>query len=149
MTPEKLEQLKKTKAFQLIPSTSAKDIEWINWMKALDKDFDRDTATSIFMNLWNKRGTSAARTLQLREFMKSKYNVDLGEGAIDKIVDLGGGYVDTVRGIFKVGKVTFYVVGGVVVIAALGLVYSIIKNPSNAMMFTPAGRAAKAMGGAK
>ena len=147
MTTENLEKIKKIKAFQLLPKFGSKDIEWINWMKALDRDFDRDTSVSMFVNLWDKRGSNEARTLALRSFMKDKYNVDLSEGAVDKIVDLGGGISDTVSGIFKVGKISFFVVGGFLLVAAGALVYSIVKNPSNAMMLTPQGRAIKMMGG--
>ena len=143
----RLEKLKKTKAFMLLPTTKSKDIEWINWMKILDKDFDRDTAVSLFVRLWGKRGTSDARTLQLRQFMQDKYNLNLSEGILDNVVDLGGDIGDTMSGIFKVGKITFFVVGGIVVFAIGAAIYSIIKNPSNAMMLTPAGRAAKMMGG--
>lgn len=143
----RLEKLKKTKAFMLLPTTKSKDIEWINWMKILDKDFDRDTAVSLFVKLWGKRGTSDARTLQLREFMKDKYKLDLAEGVLDNVFDLGVDIGDTLSGIFKVGKVTFFVVGGVVLFAIGAAIYNIIKNPSNAMAFTPAGRAAKTMGG--
>lgn len=144
---DRLEKLKKTKAFMLLPTTKSKDIEWINWMKILDKDFDRDTSVALFVKLWGKRGTSAARTLQLRSFMKDKYNVDLAEGVLDSVVDGVGDIGDTMSGIFKVGKITFYVVGGIVVFAIGAAIYSIIKNPSNVMAFTPAGRAAKVMGG--
>ena len=147
MTADKLEKIKKTKAFMLLPTTKSKDIEWINWMKILDKDFDRDTAVSLFVRLWGKRGTSDARTLQLREFMKDKYKLDLAEGVIDNVVDLGGDIGDTLSGMFKVGKITFFVVGGIVVFAIGAAIYSIIKSPSNVMAFTPAGRAAKIMGG--
>lgn len=146
MEQDKLEKIKKTKAFQLIPTTDSKDIEWINWMKELDKEFDRGTSVSLFLKLWGKRGTSNARTLELRKFMKDKYNVDLSEGAIDKVVDLGGGVIDTMGGIFKVGKITFYVIGGVIVVAIGAALYSLIKNPSNAMYLSPQGRALK-MGG--
>ena len=144
---DKLEKLKKTKAFMLLPTTKSKDIEWINWMKILDKDFDRDTSVALFVKLWGKRGTSDARTLQLRQFMQDKYNLNLSEGILDKVGDLGGDIGDTLSGIFKVGKITFFVVGGIVVFAIGAAIYSIIKNPSNAMMLTPAGRAAKMMGG--
>ena len=144
---DNLEKLKKTKAIMLLPTTKSKDIEWINWMKILDKDFDRDTAVALFVKLWGKRGTSDARTLQLRQFMQDKYNLNLSEGILDNVVDLGGDIGDTMSGIFKVGKITFFVVGGIVVFAIGAAIYSIIKNPSNAMMLTPAGRAAKMMGG--
>lgn len=147
MTPDKLEKIKKTKAFQIMPTLKSKDIEWINWMKALDKDFDRSTSVSLFTNLWSKRGTSEARTLQLRSFMKDKYHVDLSEGIIDRAVDLGGDIGDTIGGIFKVGKITFFIVGGIVIVAVGAVIYSVVKNPSNLMMATPAGRAAKLMGG--
>lgn len=140
---DKLEKLKKTKAFMLLPTTKSKDIEWINWMKILDKDFDRDTAVSLFVRLWGKRGTSEARTLQLREFMKDKYKLDLSEGVLDNVVDLGGDIGDTLSGIFKVGKVTFFVVGGVVLFAIGAAIYSIIKNPASIMSATPAGRIIK------
>jgi hypothetical protein len=79
--------------------------------------------------------------------MKDKYKLDLAEGIVDNVVDLGGNIGDTLSGIFKVGKVTFFVVGGIVVFAIGAAIYSIIKSPSNVMAFTPAGRAAKIMGG--
>lgn len=145
MTPGNLEKIKKTKAFMLLPTTKSKDIEWINWMKILDKDFDRDTAVSLFVKLWGKRGTSDARTAQLREFMKDKYKLDLAEGVLDNVIDLGGDIGDTLSGIFKVGKVTFFVVGGVVLFAIGAAIYSIIKNPSNIAYATPAGRAFKSL----
>ena len=144
---DKLDKLKKTKAFMLLPTTKSKDIEWINWMKILDKDFDRDTSVALFVKLWGKRGTSDARTMQLREFMKDKYKLDLAEGVLDNVVDLGGDIGDTLSGIFKVGKITCFVVGGIVVFAIGAAIYSIIKNPSNLLMATPTGRAAKIMGG--
>jgi hypothetical protein len=147
MTNEELNKIKKTKAFQLLPTLRSTDIEWINWMKALDKDFDRATSVSMFLSLWGKRGNATARTLQLRQFMKDKYNVDLSEGIIDKAVDLGGGITDTISGIFKVGKVVTFVVGGVVLVAVGAAIYSVIKKPSNLMYATPQGRALKMMGG--
>ncbi len=146
MTPENLEKIKKTKAFQLLPTKASKDIEWMNWMKILDKDFDRATSVSLFVNLWGKRGSSEARTAQLREFMKDKYKVDLAEGPLDTVVDLGGDISDTIGGVFKVGKITFLVIGGIVAVAVVGAIISVIKNPSNIAYASPAGRAIK-MGG--
>jgi hypothetical protein len=116
-------------------------------MKLLDKDFDRATSVAIFLNLWKKRGTTQSRTLTLRNFMKDKYNVDLSEGVIDAAVDLGGGFVDTVGGIFKVQKIIFLVIGGVIIVAVGAAIYSIIKNPSNAAYLTPQGRALKMIKG--
>lgn len=147
MKTEDLEKIKKTKAFQLLPTLKSTDIEWINWMKALDKDFDRSTSVSMFLSLWGKRGTPTARTLQLRSYMKDKYNVDLSETAIDKVFDFGGGVTDTISGIFKTGKIVTFVVGGVVLVAIGAAIYSIIKNPSNLMLATPQGRALKMVGG--
>ena len=143
MTAENLEKIKKLKAFQLIPKLTSTDIEWINWMKLLDKDFDRTTSVAIFLNLWKKRGTTNARTLTLRNFMKDKYNVDLSEGVIDAAVDLGGGFVDTIGSVFKVGKVVFLVTTGIIVVAVGAAIYSVIKNPSNLAYATPQGRALK------
>lgn len=149
MTQQETDTIKKLKVFSILPTTTSKDIEWINWMKALSKDYDRSTAISIFLKLWEKRGNSDARTLALRNYMKDHYKVDLGEGAIDKIVDLGGGVWDTVGGIFKMGKVATYVIGGVVLVTIGAIIYTIIKNPSAIMLATPAGRAASLTGGLK
>lgn len=145
MTAENLEKIKKLKAFQLIPKLTSTDTEWINWMKLLDKDFDRATSVAIFLNLWKKRGTNNARTLTLRSFMKDKYNVDLSEGVIDAAVDLGGGFVDTIGSVFKVGKVVFLVTTGIIVVAVGAAIYSVIKNPSNLAYATPQGRALKTL----
>ena len=147
MTTEDLEKIKKIKAFKLLPTLSSADIEWINWMKSLDKDFDRATSVSMFLSLWSKRGTTNANTLQLRQFMKDKYNVNLAESIKDKVVDLGGGITDTISGAFKTGKIITFVVGGVVLVAVAAAIYSVIKKPSNLMYATPQGRALKMMGG--
>lgn len=147
MVQQNLDKLKKTKQFMLLPTLRSKDIEWINWMKALDKDYDRATSVSMFVSLWGKRGNATARTLELRQFMKQKYNLDLAEGVSDKVFDLGGGVVDTISGIAKVGKISFFLVGGVVLLGAIGLIYAVVKNPSNLAYATPTGRALKLMGG--
>lgn len=149
MTPQEIEKVKKLKVFQVMPTIKSKDVEWINWMKLLAKDFDRATAVSIFLKLWEKRGTSDARTLALRNFMKENYKVDLGEGAMDKIVDLGGGISDTISGIFKMGKVSFYIVGGITLFVIGAVIYTVVKNPAAIMLATPAGRAASVAGGLK
>ena len=149
MTQTEIDKLKKLKVFQVMPTVKSKDIEWINWMKLLAKDFDRATAISIFLKLWEKRGNSEARTLALRSFMKDNYKVDLGEGALDKIVDLGGGVTDTIAGIFKMGKVSFFIIGGVTLVIIGAVIYTVVKNPSAIMLATPAGRAASAAGGLK
>lgn len=149
MTPEEIERIKKLKVFQVMPTANSKDVEWINWMKLLSKDFDRATAVSIFLKLWEKRGTSDARTLALRSFMKDHYKVDLGEGAMDKIADLGGGVMDTMGGLFKVGKVAFYIGGGLVVLTVIAIIYTVVKNPQAILMATPQGRAASVAGGLK
>lgn len=143
MTSEKLDKLKNIKAFQTMPTVLSKDTEWINWMKTLDKTFDRNTSVSLFMNLWNKRGTAEARTLQLRQFMKDKYNVDLSENIVDKVVDLGGGIADTVASIAKIGKISFFVIGGVILTATGVAIYNIFKNPGRVSMLTPQGRTFK------
>lgn len=149
MSTEEIEKIKKLKVFQVMPTIKSKDVEWINWMKLLAKDFDRATAVSIFLKLWEKRGTSDARTLALRSFMKDKYKVDLGEGAMDKIVDLGGGVADTMSGLFKMGKISFYIGGGIILLVLGAVVYTVVKNPSAIMLATPAGRAASVAGGLK
>ncbi len=147
MKTEDLDKIKKTKQFMLLPTISSKDTEWINWMKSLDKDYDRATSVSMFSSLWSKRGGDIANTLELRQFMKKKYNLDLSKSITDKAFDLGGSAIDTVSGIAKVGKISFFVVGGIVLLGAVGLIISIIKKPSNLAYATPQGRALKLMGG--
>ncbi len=132
-----------------MPTVQSKDIEWMNWMKALTKDFDRATSVSMFLKLWEKRGTSVARTVALRSFMRDKYKVELGEGALDRIADLGGDITDTMAGIFKIGKVGFYITGGIVLVAVGAVIYTLVKNPSAIMLATPQGRLASAAGGLK
>jgi hypothetical protein len=147
MTAENLEKIKKVKAFQILPTLQSKDVEWINWIKALDKDFDRDTAVSLFLKLWSKRGTNDANTIMLRKEIKSRYNIDLTEGTIDKIADLGGGFVDTIGGVFKVGKVVWLATIGIGFVAIGAIIYAVVKNPSNVLYATPQGRALKMIGG--
>lgn len=149
MSTEELDRIKKLKAFRLIPTLQSKDAEWINWMKELSSEFDRATAVHIFLSLWEKRGNNDARTLALRSFMKDKYNVDLGEGVLDKVVDLGGTVSDTISGAFRTGKTIFWIGGGLTALAIIAVIYTVVKNPQAIMLATPAGRAAGAMGGLK
>jgi hypothetical protein len=79
--------------------------------------------------------------------MKDKYNVDLSENIIDKAVDLGGGISDAFSSFLKVGKITAFVFGGVIVVAVGAAIYSIIKKPSNAALLTPQGRTLKMIKG--
>jgi hypothetical protein len=52
-------------------------------------------------------------------------------------------------GLFKMGKISFYIGGGIVLLVIGAVIYTVVKNPSAIMLATPAGRAASVAGGLK
>ena len=75
--------------------------------------------------------------------LKSKYDIEIDQSVWDNVVDVAGGIGDGVSKLLKVGKITVYVVVGIVALTVVGVAVNLIRNPSNALLATPQGRALK------
>lgn len=138
----------KLKAYQTMPTFKSIDTDWINWADFVISKYGTSLGKEIFINTWVKRGSRNANTRTIRLHLKEKYNIEIDESVWDKIVDVGGGITDSFAHFMKIGKIATYVVVGLVGVTVIGIAYNLIKNPSNALLSTPQGRALK-MGGLK
>jgi len=117
-----------TDAISTIPTQSSKSEDWINWHKNMAKRYSRNDANNLFLKAWKLRGSTAANTLDLRNYLKSQ-GITISESAWDKVVDAGGGVMDFAGNLLNVGKYTGIAIG-VIVIGGLGMmVYHIAKDP--------------------
>lgn len=136
----------KLKAYQSMPTISSVDTDWIKWVDFVMAQYGTSVGKQIFINTWIKRGSRKANTRPIRLHLKDNYNIEIDESVWDNIVDVGGGISDSVSKVMRVGKITAYVVLGLVGVTVIGIAYSLIKNPKNALAFSPQGRA---LGGLK
>jgi len=137
----------KLKAYQTMPNLKSKDTDWIKWVDFVMSQYGRTLGTQIFINTWQKRGSRDANSRTIRQHLKGKYDIEIDESVWDNVVDVAGGIGDGFNKLLKVGKITAYVVVGIVAVTVVGVAISLIKNPSNALLATPHGRALKMSGG--
>lgn len=118
----------KTEAFKTLPSIKSTDAEWMRWVDLIESKYGANLGKQIFLAKWMKSGSQNANTYAFRDHIKKNYNIEIEESFFNKVVDFGGGVADTFGKIFKVGKITLAIVGGVIVIAVVGTVISAIKS---------------------
>jgi hypothetical protein len=118
----------KLSAFKDFPTLKSNDAKWLKWVKELNSDYGREDATTIFLKLWEKRGSQAANTYNLRHTLSKDYNIEIEETFFNKVADLGGDIADGIGSAFKVSKVTFMIVGGIIVIAGVSMAINILKS---------------------
>ena len=97
-----------------IPSQSSTAAEWQNWYDALKNRYGKKTAASIWASYWAKRGSGAADTAQLRDYMKDEGIVVEG-GFLSGIADLKLGIGDSMSEFFKWGKIGSLTIAGLIV----------------------------------
>lgn len=120
--------VKELKAFQSMPTIKSIDTDWIKWADFVISKYGNDLGKQIFINTWQKRGSRDANSRTIRVHLKDKYNIEIDESVWDKIVDVGGGIGDTFGKIFKVGKITILVVGGIGLLAVGMAVYNTVRS---------------------
>lgn len=130
-----------------MPTVKSPDTDWIGWSDFVIDNYGSTLGKQIFINAWQKRGSRNANSHALRIHLKDKHKIEIDESVWDKVEDVGHGIGDGFSKVMKVGKITTYVVVGIVGVTIVGIAYSLIKNPSNALLATPQGRMAKMMGG--
>ena len=111
-----------------MPDLKSTDEKWIKWTDLVLKRYGRDLGARIFLAAWGKRGSNAANTYGFRKHIKNKYNLEIDESVWNKVTDLGGGIAEGIGKIFKVGKITLYVVGGIILVAVGATIYSAVKT---------------------
>ena len=121
------------KAYQTMPALKSADTEWIKWSDLIFRKYGNDLGKQLFINVWEKRGSKAANTYALRSHLKDEYNIEIDESVWDKIVDVGGGIGDTFGKIFKMGKITILVVGGVALLIVGLTVYNNLRATSGGL----------------
>lgn len=141
--------VQKIKAVQVMPTLKSSDKDWISWSDFVIDNYGSALGKQIFINTWQKRGSRSSNTRNLRTSLKDKHNIQIDESVWDNVVDIGGGIGDGIGRVMKIGKITSYVIIGIVGVTIVGIAYSLIKNPSNVLLATPQGRAMKMMGGFK
>lgn len=118
------------KALKTMPTFASKDIEWMNWYKQIRGRYGRSDAARIFISTWTKRGSNAANTIELRKLVSAD-GINIDDSVWNKVADLGGGISDAFGSAMKVGKITAYVVGGVLVLGLGMFVFNLAKTPTN------------------
>jgi len=119
------------------PSTSSSGDVWEQWHKNLVKCVGKHRANDLFLNLWQKRAgySSNASTIRLRTYMETQ-GVELTASGWKKLQDFGSDVGDFIGGGFTAlgtgMKILWYGLIGILVIGALGLVYTIFVNPDKA-----------------
>ena len=112
-----------------IPQIGSKAEEWIEWHKALKSSFGTKVANQLWIKAWSKRGSNAANTHNLRDYMQSQ-GIKLSDTTWDKFVDVGYGITGTFSDIFHAGE--YLTIGlGIVIVAGLGfIIYNVGKKPT-------------------
>jgi hypothetical protein len=128
----------KIKAVTLMPTIQSNDSQWITWADSVIGKYGSTLGKQIFIKTWEKRGSRAANTRTIRVHLKDKYDIEIDESIWDKVVDIGGGISDGFSSFMKVGKITAFVLAGVVGLVVIGIVYNVVKNPIGTL--TPQGR---------
>ncbi len=118
------------KALKTMPTFKSKDIEWMNWYKQIKGRYGRSDAARIFISTWKKRGSKEANTIELRKLV-SEDGISIDDSVWNKVADLGGGISDAFGSAMKVGKVTAYVVGGILILGLGMFVINLAKTPTN------------------
>lgn len=123
--------IKNKKAYLTMPSIKSTDADWIKWSDLVMSRYGASLGKQVFLAAWQKRGSNAANTVAFRKHIKSEYNLEIDESVWNKVADLGGGLADGFGKLLKVGKTTL-IVGGVVVVLALGLtLYGMASRPAS------------------
>lgn len=123
--------------YKTMPTIKSSDSDWMKWVDLIESKYGRNLGNQIFIAKWNKSGSQAANTYALRSHLKKKYDIEIDESIFNKISDVGGGISDTFGKIFKVGKVTLLIGGGIIVLAVVGVLVSAIKTGKSPLNYLP------------
>jgi hypothetical protein len=113
-----------------MPTKSSAGATWIEWHKILKRTLGKKNANITWIKAWDMRGgkNSPASTSALREYMKGE-GVVIDKTTVQSVTDFGGGVLDSIGSVFKVGKWIFLVVIGIIVGGLALLVWGLLKNP--------------------
>jgi hypothetical protein len=117
---------------QIIPQSNSDSEQWMQWHKSLKSNFGKQTANSLWVKAWKKRGNPTASTNALRAYL-NKNGIQLNTSKWDDIVDTGVGAADFIGSFFKAGQwMTLGV--GVIVVGGLGMIiFNLAKSPAESI----------------
>ena len=113
---------------QNIPNKQSGFEEWIAWHKTLASYLGKKTGNALWIKAWGKRGSDAANTRELREYLENQ-GIKISTTAWDDIVDISSDFGDELSEIFSFGKTVTYVLVGGTVVVVLMLAYNLAKQP--------------------
>lgn len=125
----------KVDPIRILPNLSSTDKDWISWHEALNKEFGKKQANTVFLRAWNKRTdkgnaffSGKANTEELRDYMK-KQGVVMEKSFADYPVSYFDFVTDFFNSAFNLGKIGGIVAVVLVIIIVLALVRTVVKNP--------------------
>lgn len=112
-----------------IPTKTSPDQLWIEWHKALIRNFGKKTANMLFIQAWNKRGgvDAKANTTTLRGYL-DEYGLSIEKGMLSSVADFGLGVWDSVTGMFAMGGKILLIIGIVILGTVAFIVYRVVKK---------------------
>ncbi len=138
-----------TTPLQLIPTQQSSSQAWIEWHKAMKSRYGLKEANILFVKAWDKRAGagSSASTNELRTYMLDN-KITLDTSTLESLTDAGYSTLDSIGGIFTMGKYAAAIAVGVIVLGGVAmLVFNIAKQPvkaiGSAAKFTPVGKLLK------
>lgn len=122
-----------------IPTKSSELSAWIEWHKELASRYGLQVANELFMKAWQLRqpdswysGLDTINRGALIQYLKTQ-GVSIDENGIDLASDFVYSVADKIGGIFTFGKVTLYVLLGIVALFLVIFLFNVAKNPNAAI----------------
>lgn len=101
---------------------------WIEWHKALKRNFGERTANATWVKAWEKRGSKEANNNALRDYMK-KYDVIIKpDNILESVGDQVGSVLGYIGDIFKIGITGAGIMTGIVFLAGVAIIYQAFKK---------------------
>lgn len=118
----------KTNPLSTLPSKNSTSAAWIEWHKALKRNFGERTANSTWVKCWEKRKSNSANDGSLRDYMKKQGVVIKTDNLLESVGDEVGSVFGFVGDVFKISIIGAGVVIGIVVLAGVAIVYQFFKS---------------------
>lgn len=114
-----------------IPTKSSSAAEWIEWHKSLKSSFGKANANALFLKAWNLRGgkSSDANTDDLRSYLRTN-GIEIDKTLFASVVDTTESAIDTIGGVFNMGKTAVIIVGVALLVPMVILLVNVAKNPN-------------------
>lgn len=116
-----------------VPNKESSDSIWIQFHKDLKSSVGAKNAQSVWVHAWTIRGSSAANTGTLRDYLNSEGISLSPSGVLGQLLDTTNSLLSGIGDIFSGGKYVAYAVVGIVVLGLGLLVYNVAKAPAESL----------------